>query len=95
MSLGQVSYAWNGKINSNGYNVVDVDLGSLTNQNSWNIIGIGDTTLSDLNIIGVPFVDTVNFEPLPSLRNVMPTTILEDFPTTDFYGNTRTWPSVL
>jgi hypothetical protein len=75
---------------SGGYNVVDVAYGTYSNQCGWTAV-TGDTTFEDLGISGVPF-DTNTFVPVNDLRNVMPLLPIEDFPTTDFNGATRTWP---
>jgi predicted outer membrane repeat protein len=73
------------------YNVVDVAFGTGDAQTGWTA-GIGDTTFSDLSISGDPF-DTTTFEPVNGLRSpgVLPSAPA-DFPTTDFYGNQRTFP---
>jgi hypothetical protein len=51
--------------------------------------GIGDKTFSALSVYGNPF-DTTTFRPVSGLQNFLPETALTDFPTTDFYGDTRT-----
>jgi hypothetical protein len=53
--------------------------------------GDGDTTFTALSISGVPFFDTTTFVPVSGLSGVL-TTALANFPTTDFYGTTRTFP---
>ncbi|MDR0495106.1 MAG: right-handed parallel beta-helix repeat-containing protein [Treponema sp.] len=66
-----------------GYNVVDEVPGG------WTFVA-EDTTFAALGI-DHPF-NTVTFEPLSALRNIMPGTAIGDFPTTDFYGELRDWP---
>ncbi|MDR0597829.1 MAG: right-handed parallel beta-helix repeat-containing protein [Treponema sp.] len=74
-------------------NVVDFDF-ALGSNNRW-IAGDGDkTTLDDgdgLTITGAPF-DTTTFRPVSGLLNVLTTKPEDDFPLTDFYGATRTFP---
>jgi hypothetical protein len=78
---------------NSSYNVVDKAWGTGA---GW-INGTGDkTTLSDsddLTISGVPF-NTTTFVPVNDsvLRSTLPATMLADFPATDFYGTTRTFP---
>jgi hypothetical protein len=73
------------------YNVVDVAFGAGQDQCGWTA-GTGDTTFTALGISTVP-IDITTFAPLFSgLRNVLPATAPADFPTTDFYGNPRTFP---
>ena len=74
---------------SNGYNVVDVPLGTRNTQSGWEA-ATGDATFSSLGISGAP-VNTVTFAPVSGLGSVIPSAPT-GFPTTDFYGNTRTWP---
>jgi predicted outer membrane repeat protein len=77
------------------YNVVDMDFGPGDRfehyECGWDA-GTGDTNLSTLGITGVPF-DPTNFVPIsdPGLDSVLPSG-LTDFPATDFYGTTRTFP---
>jgi hypothetical protein len=80
---------------SNGYNVVDVAFGTGSAQSGWTA-GTGDATIEAL--LGAnttsPFVDidTLNLAPVSGLGSVIPDPPPDGFPTTDFYGNTRTWP---
>jgi len=81
-----------GILTSRGYNVVDVVLGTLTNQSGWAAANT-DTTFTTLGITSVPFSVTT-FMPVATptnLRNRM-TSRPAEFPLTDFYGNTRTYP---
>jgi predicted outer membrane repeat protein len=71
------------------YNVVDADYGTASDQAGWDA-GTGDTTYADLGITGDPF-DTTTFVPVAALESVIPSSP-EDFPVTDFYGDTRTFP---
>jgi hypothetical protein len=73
------------------YNVVDAPFGAGTTDCGW-AAGTGDKTLSDLSIIGSPFVDTTAFVPITDTGlNSVITTKPQDFPDTDFYGTTRTF----
>jgi predicted outer membrane repeat protein len=78
---------------SASYNVVDVALGTGSAQSGW-AAGTGDkTTLSDgdgLTISGAPF-DTATFVPVNGLQSFLLSSPA-DFPATDFYGTTRTFP---
>jgi hypothetical protein len=71
---------------SASYNVVNVAFGTGTTQAGWTA-GTGDTTRTS-----TPFVDTTSFVPVSALQSVLPTTAPAGFPTTDFYGATRTFP---
>jgi hypothetical protein len=71
------------------YNVVDVAFGTSSNQCGWTA-GTGDATFAALSITGDP-IDTTTFVPVSGLQSVLPTAPA-DFPTTDFYGATRTFP---
>jgi predicted outer membrane repeat protein len=73
------------------YNVVDVAYGTGFTQAGWNA-GTGDTTFSILGISGNP-ININNFAPISTALRIIPSG-LEGFPTTDFYGNTRTFPAV-
>jgi predicted outer membrane repeat protein len=88
-----VIYREGGTVTSRGYNVVDVPLGTGEAQSGWTTV-TGDTTVAD--ILGSnatsPFVSTTTLEPVVGIRVVMPSTPIANFPTTDFYGQTRTWP---
>ena len=72
---------------SGGYNVVDVPLGTGNDtQSGWNA-GAGDMYYT-LN----PFSNAATFAPVSDLSSHIPYPPPEYFPTTDFYGNARTWP---
>jgi hypothetical protein len=81
----------NTNVTSNGYNVVDVDFGTDRFGTGFNSVD-GDKLFTELGITSgvVPFSNT--FEPIAALRTVMPEEFIQGFPTTDFYGNLRTWP---
>jgi hypothetical protein len=70
--------------------VVDAALGTGSTQCGWNA-GTGDKTFTALGITGSPF-DTTSFASAGGLQNVLPSTAAADFPLTDFYGATRTFP---
>jgi hypothetical protein len=72
------------------YNVVDKSYGTGPIQVGWNQ-GTGDTTFTALSVSGDPF-DTTTFVPVSGLQSVLPSTMPAEFPTTDFYGTTRTFP---
>jgi hypothetical protein len=72
------------------HNVVDVAYGMGAAQTGWTA-GTGDTTFTALGISGDPF-NTTTFVPVTALQNVLPATAPADFPLTDFYGATRTFP---
>jgi len=78
-------------VTSYGYNIVDVDLGTGTNQSGFN--DAKDTTFAakGVNISGanMPFVDTTNFKPVAGLDGII-NPFPSGFPTTDFSGATRT-----
>ena len=82
-----------------GYNVINVEYGvnienaeEITIDKSGWDAAAGDITFAGLGISGNP-INITTFEPaVASLRTVMPGVALPDFPTTDFYGNQRTWP---
>jgi predicted outer membrane repeat protein len=87
---GPVVYNYSsGTVTSNGYNVVDVDLGTENTQSGWTA-GI----TGDIKFTGAPFSTTnpITFAPVTGLNSVLPSTALEGFPTVDFKGETRTWP---
>jgi hypothetical protein len=71
-----------------GYNIVDVPLGTGYTQSGWNPAPT-DKTFTDLSITGTP-LNTATFAPVSGL-NIIPSAP-EGFPTTDFYGNARTFP---
>jgi hypothetical protein len=77
---------------SASYNVADAAFGTETTQAGW-AAGTGDTTFTALGISGNPF-NTTSFVPVSALQSpgVLPATAPADFPTTDFYGVTRTFP---
>jgi len=79
-----------GTITSGGYNVVNVTLGTGNDQSGWTSV-TSDKTFSALGISSAPF-NTATFVPVAGLRSVMPSTAIAGFPTTDFNGETRTWP---
>jgi predicted outer membrane repeat protein len=76
------------------YNVVDKPFGTGGSYCGWAAGSIGDTTFTDLSISGAPFVDTTDFVPVSALRTpgVLPSSAPPGFPTTDFNGDTRTFP---
>ena len=82
----------NGTATSNGYNVVDVAFGTGTAQSGWNAHS-SDRTLEQLlgSNATSPFINTTEFKPVAGLGLVIETAPA-GFPTTDFYGNTRTFP---
>jgi hypothetical protein len=72
---------------SASYNVVDVDFGAGDKTKAGWVQGTGDTLISNTdNPIDSDFVPTGS----PDI-NIVPSG-LADFPTTDFYGNARTFP---
>ena len=95
-----VVYRGSGTVTSLGYNVVDVALGTGNTDSGFASSTINpntDKTVADL--LGAnttsPFIDATNGDFSPSvaiLHFVMPATPIEGFPTTDFFGATRTWP---
>jgi predicted outer membrane repeat protein len=91
-SMYPVVYVY-GTVNAS-YNVVDAALGTGSTYAGWDA-GTGDkTTLADsddLTITGNPF-NTTTFVPVTGLSSILPATAPTDFPTTDFYGATRTFP---
>jgi predicted outer membrane repeat protein len=76
-------------ISAASYNVVNVAYGTGSGQAGWTA-KTGDTTFTALSITGTPF-NTTTFAPVSALQSVLPSAPA-DFPTTDFYGNTRTFP---
>jgi predicted outer membrane repeat protein len=78
---------YSGGTASASYNVVDAVLG--TGSSGW-AQGTGDTTFTALGITGDP-LNTATFAPVTALQTVLPSS-LADFPATDFYGATRTFP---
>jgi hypothetical protein len=80
-------------VTSLGYNVIDVAFGdsrASNNQQSGWAAEYGDTTFSELDIIGAPF-DPLTFEPQSGLNSVIEYELV-GFPATDFNGTTRTVP---
>ena len=80
-------------VTSLGYNVIDVAFGTSTssnNQQSGWAAEFGDTTFSELGVIGNPF-DPFNFVPQAGLNDVIAYTLI-GFPATDFNGAARTVP---
>jgi hypothetical protein len=71
------------------YNVADVAIGTGSDQSGW-APGTGDTTFQALGITGVPF-NTTTFAPVSGLGKVLGSKPA-NFPATDFYGATRTFP---
>ena len=67
-----------GTTNSGGYNRYNGSAG-------WT------TVTSDSTVSSLPF-NATTFVPTTNLQNVLPSNGLANFPLTDFYGNTRTWP---
>jgi len=77
---------------SYGYNIADVTLGTGTGQSGFN--DSKDTTftakgITFSNSVPTPFVDTTDFVPGISLKDVLPSTLPVGFPTTDFKGKDR------
>ena len=69
-------------IDSKGYNVVDIAIGTTSSQSGWASGVIGDTTVSSFTI------SPLNFKLLPGSGAAgVITTLPEGYPTTDFYGN--------
>ena len=75
---------------SNGYNLVDVDIGPGPAQSGWNAV-TGDFMLSS-SVTRFP-LNISTFAPgFDGLQEIMPDFALEGFPAIDFYGTARTWP---
>jgi len=79
-----------GTVTSGGYNVVDVPFGTAATQSGWTAAAT-DRTFTSLGITGEPF-NAITFEPVTLLRNFIPFSALQNFPTHDFNGQLRTWP---
>jgi predicted outer membrane repeat protein len=79
---GPVVDSYNSTVTSNGYNVVDVDLGTGDAQSGW-ASATGDTTVNNMLITSLSFKLLNNSE----AANVI-TTLPEGYPQTDFYGDT-------
>jgi hypothetical protein len=81
-------------LRSNGYNVVNVPLGTSSNQSGWDA---HETDRTFEQLLGsnttLPFVNTSGFAPLTTgtLHNHI-TSAPEAFPIKDFNGADRTWP---
>jgi predicted outer membrane repeat protein len=88
-SLGPVVYVRSdgGTVTSNGYNVVDVELGTTTAQSGWASGVTGDTYRA-----ASPFSSTATFEPVADVRSIIPQPFADSMPATDFNGDTRTYP---
>jgi hypothetical protein len=78
---------------SASHNVADAPFGTTDTDCGW-AQGTGDTTFDDLSITGDPIADPVTFAPVSDLQSpgVLPGAAPADFPLTDFYGSTRTFP---
>ncbi|MCL2442825.1 MAG: hypothetical protein FWD13_05090 [Treponema sp.] len=77
-----------------GYNVIDISYGIGNTQSGWTLDSPGysnDTTFSIRGITGVP-INTTTFRPVNSNLNFIPTG-WGNFPSIDFYGNTRIFPA--
>ena len=74
-------------ITSGGYNVVDVMLKTESTMNQYEWAAVASDRYSTIN----PFSNISTFEPVSSLRTIILTAPV-GFPTTDFYGNVRTYP---
>ncbi|GHU72922.1 hypothetical protein FACS189450_11670 [Spirochaetia bacterium] len=68
-------------VTSGGYNVVDLDYGTNTNQSGWAQHGNDKTPINTLPI------SPVSFKTLGSGAANVITTLPAEYPTTDFYGN--------
>ena len=94
-TAGPIVFKKDGTVTSNGYNLVDVELGTGANQCGWTPQST-DKKLSDLGSIASPFVDAPNGNFTPAinttLNTMLPSTVPSQFPTTDFKGETRTFP---
>jgi hypothetical protein len=77
-------------VTSNGYNVVDVALGTGDTQCGWASGGTGDQYRA-----ASPFTSTETFELVSGLRSLIPASFAGNMPATDFYGETRTFPGAL
>jgi hypothetical protein len=95
-SNGHIVFRGSGTVTSFGYNVVDVPLGADNSQSGFAANANGtDKTLAEIlgsNAVS-PFVDAEagNFSPVSGLGSIIDA-LPSDFPTTDFYGNIRTFP---
>jgi predicted outer membrane repeat protein len=75
-------------VTSTGYNVVDVALGTGTDQCGWASGVTGDQYRA-----ASPFTSAETLAPVSGLRSVIPQTFAANMPATDFYGEMRTYPS--
>jgi predicted outer membrane repeat protein len=104
-TVGPVVYRYDGTVTSNGYNVVNVALGTTTAQSGFS--NTNDKTIAA--ILGdnatTPFTNTTTLAPKSELSSATygipaatwtvgtgATAITASMPSTDFYGETRTWP---
>ena len=84
-----------GSMTSKGYNVVDVNLGVLSNQSGWTGSTTGDQTFGGLAVsTAVPPFNTTSFVPVtgPLLNKFIPYPAPAGFPAKDFNGANRTFP---
>jgi hypothetical protein len=77
----------NSGIITTSYNVVDTAYGTETAQAGW-AAGTGDTTFTASGISSDPFDSTFAVTGLSAVLPSAP----PGFPSTDFYGTTRTYP---
>jgi predicted outer membrane repeat protein len=75
-----------GTVTSNGYNVVDVTLGTANTESGW-ASATGDTYRATS-----PFSSTTTFEPVSAVRSIIPQPFASSMPATDFNGVARTYP---
>jgi len=75
----------NGTVTSNGYNVVDVPVGTNSTESGWST-GTGDKQVTDMPISGKTFKLLSG----SGAAAIVETTLLTDYPKTDFYGNNIT-----
>jgi len=90
---GPTVYRQGGTVTSGGYNVSDTTLVEVSS-GSWTPQAT-DKKFSDLGITDSPFVDPANDNYAPkviSALQIMPSTAISNFPTTDFNGRERVWP---
>ncbi|MCL2761873.1 MAG: hypothetical protein FWD36_01520 [Treponema sp.] len=78
--------------NNHRYNVIDLAYGPESNQSGWHQ-STGDTTFATLGITGVPF-NITTFVPVDNTSLRIIPSGFSGFPSTDFYGNVRTFPAV-
>jgi hypothetical protein len=70
-----------------GYNVVDLNFGTGTNQCGW-----ANTTGNDTYRATTPFSNTDTFVPLTDVRSLIPPAFAANMPAMDFHWETRTYP---